>query len=237
METVIGVAQGAKSGSTVNALVNGVITSVQVSRDLTVATGDPIMLVKYGALWVAVGRMYASAPTAPLNENAPAPNPGTASGTLVVAPVETRSYRNGSWRTDNSHVYQGAYGGGGNHQGCVFYGASPRSLVGATVTGATIRARRQSGGFYAAQSTTMWLVTQATRPGGAPTLTLSTGGPQLPVNGETSGFALPTAWVQAMVNGTAGGIGFYESDSDPYVIFSGTGGWSPAFTMTISWTR
>lgn len=236
-ESVIGTAQGAKSGSTVSVSVNGTVTTVQCARDLTVAAGDPLMISRYGSLWVAVGRMYASAPTTPLNEETPDPNQPTTSGTLVVGPVETRSYRNGAWRTDNSQVYQGQYGGGGNHTGVAFYGSAPRSLAGATVTGARINVRRQSGGFFAAQATTMRLVTQATRPAGAPTLGASTGGPSLAVNGESIGFAVPTAWAQSMVDGTAGGLGFFVAGGTPYVVFSGTGAWSPAFTMTIDWTR
>lgn len=234
---IIAVAQGVKSGSTVSVLVNGVITTVQCARDLAPAAGDPLILSQFGALWVAVGRMYASAPTAPNNENPPSPNQPTTSGSLVVAPVETRSYRNGAWRTDNTQVYQGSYGGGGNHTGVAFYGGAPRSLAGATVTRATIRVRRQAGGAFAAQSTTMRLVTQATRPGGAVTLGASTGGPQLAVNATSEGFTIPTSWAQSMVDGTAGGLGFFDASGSPYVVFSGNGSWSPAFTMTIYWTR
>jgi hypothetical protein len=237
VETIVAVAQGAKSGSTVSALVNGVITTVQVARDLTVATGDPLMVTKFGGLWVAVGRLYASAPTAPDNPNPSNPNQPSTSGSLVVSPVETRSYRNGAWRTDNGQVYQGNYGGGGNHQGCAFYGSAPRSLTGATVTSAIVKIRRQAGGWYAAQASTMRLVTQSTRPAGAPTLTSSTAGPSLAVDQSTNTFAVPASWAQAMVDGTAGGIGFYEADGDPYIVFSGTGSWSPAFTLTIYWTR
>ena len=236
-QSVVGVATGTKTGSTVPVVVNGVTVTVQVSRDLTVAAGDPLLIARYGALWVATGRMYASAPTAPPNENPPNPNQPSTSGTYPVSPVETRSYRNGAWRTDNGNVYQGSYGGGGNHTGCAFYGSAPRSLAGATVTGARILVRRQSGGFFAPQATTMRLVTEATRPAGAPTLGASTAGPSLAVNSTTSGFAIPAAWAQSIVDGTAGGLGFFEADADPYVIFSGTGTWSPAFTLSIDWIR
>lgn len=236
-DAIIAVAQGAKSGSTVSVIINGTIVTVQCARDLTVAAGDPLMINKYGALWVAVGRMYASAPADPLNPAVSTPNPGSTSGTLVVAPVETRSYRNGAWRTDNTQVYQGQYGGGGNNTGVAFYGSAPRSLAGATVTAASIQVRRQSGGFFAAQATTMRLVTQATKPAGAPTLGATTAGPSLAVNATNSGFAVPNSWAQAMVDGTAGGLGFFDASASPYVVFSGNGSWSPAFTMIIYWTR
>jgi hypothetical protein len=233
--SVIGTATAAKSGSTVTAMINGVVVTVQVARDLSVSSGDVLLINKHGAQWVAVGRLYTAAPADPQNPAIP-PVPAAA-GTLTVSPVETRSYRSGAWRTDNTSVYQGQYGGGGNHTGAVFYGSAPRSLVGATVTGATIQVRRLSGGFFAAQPTTMRLVTEATRPAGAPTLTSSTSGPSLAVGATASAFAVPTSWAQAMVDGTAGGIGFFDSDGNPYVIFAGTGSWSPAFTLTIGWSR
>lgn len=237
MSAVLATATAAKSGSTVTAIVNGVVTTVQVARDLTVANGDVLVVQRIGAEWFALGRVFTAATTVPGdNTSAPDPNPGTKTGTLVVSPVETRSYRNGSWRTDNTDVYQGEYGGWGNHTGCAFYGTKPASLTGATVTSATIRVRRERGGAYAAQSTTMWLVTQATRPSGAPTLGSSTGGPSLAVGGETT-FSVPTSWAQSMVNGTAGGLAFYEADGSPYVVFAGRGTWSPAFTLTINWRR
>lgn len=235
--STIGTATAAKSGSTVTAVVNGVTVTVQVARDLTVASGDVLLINKYGSQWFAVGRLFTAAPADPLNLPVPPVNPGTTAGQLTVSPVETRSYRNGAWRTDNSNVYQGQYGGGGNHTGAVFYGGGPRSLAGATVTAATIQVRRQQGGFFAAQPTTMRLVTQATRPAGAPTLTSSTSGPSLATGATTNAFAIPASWAQAMVDGTSGGIGFFDSGGSPYVIFAGTGVWSPAFTMTIYWSR
>lgn len=235
--SVIGVAQGAKSGSTVSCIVNGTVTTVQVARDLTVALGDPVIIQKYGGFWVATGRLFAAAPTDPKNPGAPSSNPGTATGTLVVAPVETRSRRNGAWRTDTTQVIQGEYGGAGNHTGCAFYGSAPQSLDGATVSSATIQVRRDSGGLFAAQATTMRLVTESTRPSGAPTLTSSTSGPSLAVGATNNTFAVPTAWAQAFVDGTSGGIGFFDADGSPYVRFAGVGDWSPAFTLTINWTR
>lgn len=235
--SVLGTATGAKSGSTVGAVINGVVVTVQVARDLTVAAGDVLTINKYGSLWVAVGRLYTAAPAATHSPDSPPPNPGTASGTLVVAPVETRSRRNGAWRTDTTQVIQGEYGGGGNHTGAAFYGSAPQSLVGATVTAATVQVRRDGGGAFAAQATTMRLVTESTRPSGAPTLTSSTGGPSLAVGATDNSFTVPTSWAQAMVGGTAGGLGFFAAGGSPYVRFAGVGDWSPAFTMTINWTR
>lgn len=235
--TRIGTATAAKSGDTVTVAINGITTTVRVARDLAVAAGDVVLLNLFGAQWVATGRLFDTAPGVVDPGAPPDPQPPAQSGTLPVPPVETRSYRNGAWRTDNTNVYQGEYGGGGNHTGAAFFGSAPRSLAGATVTAAVMAVRRLSGGAYAAQGTTMRLITEATRPSGAPTLGSSTSGPSLAVGATSSSFALPTAWVQAMVDGTAGGIGFFDADGSPYVIFAGTGSWSPAFTLTINWTR
>lgn len=237
-EIILAVAQSTKTGSTTTALVNGTVVTVEVARDLTVAAGDVIVLAKFGAQWCAVARKYTAAPASPINQPGPVPNPPSVSGKLTVGPVETRSYRNSAWRTDNTTVYQGQYGGGGNHTGCVFYGAAPRSLAGATVLDASIVVRRESGGIFAAQSTTMRLMTNATRPAGAPTLGASTAGPSLAVGAaNTGGFGVPISWVQAMVDGTAGGLAFFVAGASPYVRFSGLGDWGPAFTLTIAWQR
>jgi hypothetical protein len=228
----------AKSGSTCTAVVNGISTSIQVARDLTVAAGDVLAVQRIGSQWFALGRAFTAAPADTQGPAGPDPKPVVRTGSTPFAPVETRSYRNGGWRTDNDFVYQGQWGGQGNHTGCAFYGNGPRSLAGATVTGARIVVhRRGSGGITAPQSTTMRLVTEKFRPGGAPTLGSTTGGPSLGWSGTNTGFAVPTSWAQAMVDGTAGGLGFFVSVGSPYVIFSGRSDYGPAFTLTINWSR
>ncbi|HYH31097.1 MAG TPA: hypothetical protein VD903_11980 [Pseudonocardia sp.] len=236
---LLATATAAKSGSTVTATVNGTVTTVQVARDLTVASGDVLVVLKIGTEWFAVARAYAAAPTpVETNDPPPPPKPSVQTGRLVVAPVETRSYRGTyGWRTDNADVYQGQYGGWGNHYGCAFYGRKPRSLDGATVTSASIRVRRLSGGTYAAQTTTLRLMTNSTRPGGAPTLTSSTTGPRLAVNAQNDSFTVPTSWAQAIVDGGAGGLAIYDAGGSPYVRLAGRGSWSAAWTLTINWQR
>lgn len=238
--TRLATATSAKSGSTCTAVVDGIAVTVQCARDLTVAAGDVLMLVLFAAQWFAVGRAYAAAPgdTALDNVPPPPPKPATVTGTTVVSPVETRSYRSGKWRTDNDDVYQGQYGGNGNHTGCAFYGNKPRSLSGVTVTSARIKVRRpDAGGMNAAQATTLRQVVQKTRPGGAPTLTGSTAGPSLRRGQTTNSFAIPTGWGQDFVDGVAGGLAVYDSSGSPYVILAGRGRWSAAFTLTLNWTR
>jgi hypothetical protein len=106
------------------------------------------------------------------------------------------------------------------------------------VLDASITVRRKGGGgITAAQSTTLWLVTEATRPGGAPTRTSSTAGPSLAWGQQQNGFGIPISWAQAMVNGTAGGLALFVSGGSPYVIFDGRGSFGPSFSMTIRWSR
>lgn len=236
---VLATATGALSGSTVPTTVAGVPTVVQVVRGLTVAAGDVLVVQRIGAEWFAVGRAFVAATTPPDGaQAAPNPRPTVTTGTLVVSPVETRSWRPSyGWRDDNTDVYQGEYGGWGNNTGCAFYGNKPRSLAGATVTDAKIRVRRLTAGTYAAQSTTLRLVTERTRPSGAPTLNNTTSGPSLAVGATNNAFDVPTGWVQAMVDGTYGGLAIYESDGSPYVRLAGRGSWGAAFTLTIKWRR
>lgn len=232
-----GTATSVKSGSTFTVTINGKSTTAQALRDLTIAAGDVVALTKFGSQWLAVGRLYTAAPADPGNAATPDPTPVTRSGVNAFPPVETRSYRNSAWRTDNDNVYQGSFGSG-NHTGCAFYGNGPRSLAGATVTSARMVVHRHNGGgITAPQTTTMRLVTEKFRPGGAPTLGASTTGPTLGWNGTNTAFTVPTSWAQSMVDGTAGGLGFFVSSGSPYVILSGRSEYRPAFTLTISWTR
>lgn len=243
-QTALATANGAKSGSTLSITVNDTVVTVQAARDVTFAANDIVLLNKVGSYWVAVQRLYTAAITPPPGTDAPVatappPKPAVITGRLICSPVETRSYRTvfSGWRDDTADVYQGQYGGFGNHTGVAFYGSKPRSLSGATVTGATIQVRRAQAGTYAAQTSTMRLVTQSTRPAGTPTLTSSTTGPALAVGQTDSAFVVPNSWAQAMVDGTAGGLGFFVAGGTPYIRFAGRGSWSPAFTLTISWSR
>lgn len=233
-----GTATSAKTGSTFTVVINGKSTTAQALRDLTIAAGDVVALTKFGSQWLAIGRLFTAAPADTGSADAPDPTPPSRSGTNVFPPVETRSFRNSSWRTDNDNVYQGQFGGNGNHTGCAFFGNGPRGLAGATVTSARMVVHRHNGGgITAPQTTTMRLVTEKFRPGGAPTLGASTTGPRLGWNGTNTSFAVPTSWAQSMVDGTAGGLGFFVSGGSPYVILSGRSEYRPAFTLTINWTR
>lgn len=233
-------AKSTKSGQAITASINGVDTIVQVGRDLNIAVNDTLLVSRVGSEWYVIQRFYTTPATLPDNDAAPPPKPVVTTGTLVVSPVETRSYRNTGyvgWNFDTTSVYQGQYGGNGLYTGCVFYGSKPRSLAGATVTGANFRVRRLTGGTYAAQTATMRLMTNTVRPGGAPTLTSSATGPRLAVNTTFDTFAIPNSWAQGMVDGSAGGIAFYVAGGSPYIRFAGRSDWTAAFTLSIRWQR
>lgn len=234
----IGYAQAAKASGLLQVRVAGGVVTMLAARDVTFAAGDRVAFVRVGDQWVAVCRIDTAAVTdLPDVDVVPPSKPSTVRGSRTFTPVETRSRQGDRWRTDNSDVYQGQYGGNGNHIGAAFYGNGPRALAGATVTAARVRMRRRNGGgVTAAQSTTLRLVTERTRPSGAPTLTSSTAGPSLRW-GQTATFTVPAAWAQAMVDGTAGGLALYDADGSPYVIMDGRGAYAAAFSLTIDWTR
>lgn len=231
------IAVTAKSGSTCSADIGGETVTIDVARDLTVAAGDALLVVRAGAAWFAIARYATAAPGAVTTPSAPRPvAPQT--GRMVITPVETRSRQGSRWRSDNDDVYQGSYGSSSNHVGCAFYGRKAATVAGATCTGAAIKVRRlDKGGSNAAQDTTLRLVTERFRPSGAPTLTSTADGPNLR-RGQTDTYVeIPTSWGQEMLDGTSGGIALYEADGSPYVIYAGRGSWSAAFTLTISWAR
>jgi len=235
----IGIAMSVVSSGVFDVLIGDTTYSVRAMRGLTVAVGDPILIARQGSARWALGRLFTAAPTAPANDPAPPSKPTSVIGSLICGPVSTQSYRDGAWRTDRSEVVQGRWvsSGFGNNTGCAFYGSKPRSITGATVTRARIRVRRLAGGAFGATTATLRLVTQATRPAGAPTLNESTTGPRLAIKATDNSFDIPASWAQAMVDGTRGGLAVHVADGSPYMVFAGKAQWSAAWTLTISWRR
>jgi len=240
--TVTGLALTTVSSGTCTVRVGDADVTVQVARDLTVAVGDVLMINRMGSAWWAVARMFVAPipppPPDPLVIPGPPPQPTTVYGTLICPPDVTQSYRSG-WRTDDPDVFQGRHSSSsyGRSTGCAFYGSTPRSIAGATVLAASIRVYRLPAGAYGAQTATLRLVTEASRPAGAPTLGASTTGPSLPINAVNDAFGIPVSWAQAMVDGTSGGLAVHVDSDSPYMQFAGKASWSPAFTMSISWRR
>lgn len=235
--TIKAIARTAKTGSTCTADIGGITVTVEVARDLTVAVGDGILVVRSGATWYAFARFGVAAPAELPDSGPPPPAPKPPQrGKLVISPTDTHTYQSGpGWFHDD--VRQGVYGGQANCTGCAFYGTKARSLSGATATRATIAVRRKAGGTYAAQTATLRQVTQSSRPAGAPTLTGSATGPSLKVDATNNAFVIPTSWAQDMIDGVSGGLGVFVSGGSPYIVFAGRADWSPAWTLTIEWSR
>jgi hypothetical protein len=225
------------SSDTASISVNGETFTANVVKGLTLAVNDVVLVARVGSLWYVFAITKTTAPTPELtNPVIPTPKPTVKTGRLTVAPVETRTYRDGKWRTDTDDVLQGSYGGYGNSTGVAFYGSLPRTLAGKTVTAARIRVRRERAGDFAKQTSTLRLGTQRTRPAGNVTLGASTSGPRLAVGETNDSFAIPNSWAQAMVDGTAGSLAVFTSSGAPYMRFAGKSSYGPAWTMTIYWT-
>ncbi|MFI1767529.1 hypothetical protein ACH41H_36530 [Streptomyces sp. NPDC020800] len=253
---VRGTAVSTPSGGACLVVVGGITVTARVATSLTVAVGNILLLSRLGSTYYVTNVVPAAPTTTPTTppptDNAPPPDTGdkppppkptVTTGTLTCVPTATACYRDGSWRSDGDPVssfdlYQGRYSGSsyGRNTGCAFYGSKPHTLNGATCTKATLKVKRLSAGDYSARSATLRLITQTSRPAGAPTLNESTSGPSLKINGSTT-FTLPTSWGQALIDGTRGGIGITVSSDDPYIHLAGRGSWSAAFTVSISWRR
>lgn len=236
-DTRLAAATATKTGSRVPVVVDGIEVQVECARDLTVASGDVLFIARFGSQWFAIGRGYTNAVGAFDGDPPPPPVPAALRGLTVLRPIETRTYRSiGGWQTANTQVTQGKMGKI-NHTGVAFYGDKPNTLEGVVVTRATMRLRRyRGGGKNTAGTATLHQVTQKTRPSGAPTLGSSTDGPNLKWNGRGTA-ELPVSWGQALVDGTMGGIAVYQADGTPFIIYSGRGDWSPAFTISLTWSR
>lgn len=242
-ELVQGIAtSGISAGKTLTVNVNGTVVTARSARDITIASGDVVVLIRLNDQLVAIARLFAAAPAAKPEEEddpPPPPRPTTVYGTTIINPVETRSYRpNWGWRNDNDAVYQGEYSGGGNHTGCAFYGNKPKSLDGVTVLSATLRAKRIDGGVFAHRATTLRRISNRTRPSGAPTLIAgSADGPDLAVGKTDTSVDVPASWAQDLVDGDAGGLAIFQADGSPYVRLAGRGSYSSSFALTIKWKR
>lgn len=252
--TQVGVAVGDPAGGAVMVQVAGYRVAVRIVSGLTVERGNVLLIVRHGSSRFATAVIApgpAVPPPAPDDDHdddgpdsdpAPAPRPPVTTGRLVCAPVQTATRRDGVWRdtvgpVNSADMLQGRYGTQwGRNTGCAFYGTKPRTLKGATVTRATIRVRRVQAGVFAARTPTLRLVTQATRPSGAPTLNESTSGPSIAVN-ETLTHTIPNSWAQQIVDGTRGGIAVHINADTPYMRFAGRSSWSAAWTLTIDWRR
>ncbi|MEU8710922.1 hypothetical protein [Streptomyces sp. NPDC048663] len=253
--TVRGIALTAVSGGACLVKVGGITVTARVATTLTIAAGNILLLSRVASTYYVtniVPPAPAATPATPppadsvpvdTGDAPPAPKPTVRTGTLTCVPTATACYRDGSWRSDGDptnsfDLYQGRYGGSsyGRNTGAAFYGSKPHTLAGASCTRITVKLKRLSAGDFAGRSPTLRLISQTSRPGGAPTLNETVSGPSLGI-GDTSTFTLPTSWGQALIDGTRGGIGITISSDTPYIHLAGRGSWSAAFTIAISWRR
>lgn len=238
---VIGVCTAVKSSGTVMLKVGAKVVSAQCPRDLTVAAGDTVSVLVIGSAYWVLQRYFTASTgvTDPSGSDEPPAAPSSRSGTNTFLPTRTLSWRDtfGGWRNDNDSIYQGEYGGAGNHIGCAFYGSQVKTLTGATVLSARIKARRMAGGNFAAATTTLGHITESSKPSGMPTFGGSFTGPHLAVGATDTSIAIDTGLAQSLVDGTYGGLGIHISGSTPYVRLAGLSDYSGSFALTISWTR
>lgn len=248
-----GIAASTATSGACAAYVSGVQVTVRVVTGVTVAVGATLLIARQGSTYWAIGAVPAppAVPSTPsgadppvVGDVSPAPKPATRTGVLTCNPVSTATFRDGSWRSDlgpvdSADTYQGRYSGSsyGQNSGYAFYGSKPNTLAGATCLGITLHAQRLNAGDYAARTPTLRLVTQTTRPGGAPTLNETTAGPSLPIGGSVAAFALPTSWGQALIDGTRGGIGMTVAADSPYIQLAGRSSWSAAWVLAIRWQK
>lgn len=136
-----------------------------------------------------------------------APNP------LTIPAASSGSYRSAdgwAWLSDGT-VAQGANSTAyGYYKGCWFYGDNAfAALAGRTVThiAMTVARKNPGGGVSGAQVITAALHAHGTRPAGEPTFINAGFNIGSLAWGASAEFDLPVDWGQALVNGTAKGVG------------------------------
>ncbi len=201
--------------------------------------GDPVLCVKAGSTWYVVEVLGQTTTdlTTFTTDAAPSVRPDYVTGRFVLHPTDTATYRAGvGWRTDTTDLHQGDSNGGGRFTGAAFYGTVPTALAGATVTKAVVQVKRLAAGPYAAAAPTLKLVTETTRPSGAPTLSSSLAGPSL-IPDQTAEVDIGTTWGQGLVDGTYGGLAINVAADTPYLRLAGRDSWAAAFVVVIDWRR
>ncbi len=139
------------------------------------------------------------------------------------------------WRTDNDYVYQGAWGGNGNHKGVWFYpDAVANALAGKTIDAAHITIRRRSeGGASAARDVYVVSTSKSSPTGGEPDVV---SGPTRVGSlkwGQTRRFRLPASIAADLASGK--NLGLYVADGDPYLICEGVRGWEKSGQLEVTY--
>ena len=137
--------------------------------------------------------------------------------TKVYAPTWSRTWREGSARTDTSDMVQGTYGGRDNRAAVGFGGQMASDLSGATIISATLRLRASSwyssGGGTAIIGSHGYTNVPSSFPGGSATITKSWS-----TKSGVQSIAIPSAWFPFLVSGAHRGytLGDGASSSTAY---------------------
>jgi hypothetical protein len=236
---VVGLALAAAASTSVAVSIGGQAVTVKTSRALAVAAGDLVSCVRHGSTWYVLAVLGPAALdlAAVAADAAPDVRPPARTGRFVIHPVDTATYRaSAGWRDDTTDLLQGDQSGTGRLTGAALYGTKATALAGATVTNAIVKLQRLDGGDFTAAAPTLKKVTEATRPAGAPTLTGSAAGPSLRP-GDTADVDITTAWGQALVDGTIGGLAIDVAADTPYLRLAGRDSWAAGMTVVLDWRR
>ena len=137
--------------------------------------------------------------------------------TKVYPPTWSRTWREGSARTDTPDMVQGTWGGRDNRAAVGFGGQMASDLSGATIISATLRLRADSwyssGGGTAIIGSHGYSNVPSSFPGGSSTITKSWS-----TKSGVKNIAIPSAWFQYLVSGAHRGytLGDGASSSTAY---------------------
>lgn len=235
-------------GTVTLAVLGGSAYSVPVLASYTPQTGDPVLAMRVTSanLVVLGGIRTANATTAPFNSRTAMKwnvYPTIVSGPTAPNPFTVNAVSSGSYRSSDkwggrNYPAQGAYlSQYGYYQGAFFYGSGAfADIRGKTVTKITWTVgRKNEAGVISNVPVYAALHSHVVRPGGAPNFT--TGGRKIGVldRNETDTFTLPDSWGQALVDGTAKGIGFLKLSTSNYSVYKGVPDGASQGRIVITW--
>lgn len=240
------------SGSTVTVSLTDdpggdLVTAPKVRAYSAPQVNDVVILAKSGQSLYCLGALNASPvpPPNPENEGPPLPSGGGTSGgemsptppaapvqvTKSLRPIFTGTYRGTAWRTDTTDLYQGQGVIAGVEYGAAYYGSALTALGATEALSGTVRMQRLRAGLAASRIPRLRLLTHSDPPPGFPSFSQELDGPPLSVD-EAVTVDLPLSWITALLNGSAGGIGF---GGDAYMRIAGQSNWAPAMELTLTY--
>ncbi|WP_029135332.1 hypothetical protein [Nakamurella lactea] len=196
----------------------------------TFALGDSVLLARFRGVAYVLGKAgVGSAPSAP--------SPDPLSGSDQFAAVETFSWRSGYPFAYQQDVRQGEGGVSGAWTGAWFYQGGPgASLAGVTVSSASVRVARGSGGTPGPQAAHLFLSSSGIwpTPGQSAPTTVGTSVDVILLPGEFKDAAIPSAWAQSIVDTNAG---LMVSGTSPQVFLAGRDSDPESGLLQINWER